>query len=226
MSVHSIGRGAVGIGLLALGAATAAPKAPPAPKPPASIVAAYAFKMSASNQPPRSMQQKIWMKGKKFRVEMTLPQGKQLTFGSPSGVYMMMPGMKGAMKLPPEVAAQGSPSEALIEGVAKLRKEKKVGSEKVGKYQTEIYETKAPSRMPGAGPGATATTRIWVSKDLPIPVKVVTRMPPHFESVQTLQSVTVNGPIPDSLFQLPKGTQVHQAPPPPKGGPGNAPGGR
>jgi outer membrane lipoprotein-sorting protein len=212
---------AAGLALLVGSATLAASKAPA----PTSIVAAYSLKMSASNQPPRSMNQKIWMKGKKFRVELTMPQGKQLTVGNSSGVYMTMPGMKAAMKLPSEIAAKGSPSQMLMGDMAKIRSGKKVGAEKVGRYQTEIYETKAPSRMPGAEPGATSTTRIWVSKDLPIPVKVITRMPPHFESVQTLQSITLNGPIAESMFQLPKGTPIHQPPAPPKGGAGNAPGG-
>jgi hypothetical protein len=113
----------------------------------------------------------------------------------------------------------------LLGNLAKIRSQKKVGSEKVGRYRADIYETKAPSRMPGAGPDATATTRVWVSKELPIPVKVVTRMPPHFESVQTLQSVKLNGPIPETMFQLPKGTKVHESPAPSNGGTRNAPGG-
>jgi outer membrane lipoprotein-sorting protein len=221
MSVLSIGRSAAWLILLGWGAATAATK----PQAPSSIVVAYTLQISASNQPPRSMDQKIWMKGKKFRVEMALPNGKQLTVGNPTGIYMMMPGMNGAMKLPAELAAQAAPQETLVGGLSRIRSQKKVGSEKVGRYETDIYETKGPSPVPGAEPGATATTRVWVSKALPIPVKVVTRMPPHFESVQTLRSVTLNGPVSEALFQLPKGTKIHKEPAPPKGGHGNAPGG-
>lgn len=225
MPVSSIGRCAAWLALAVCGAAVAAEKAAPAKAPPTSLVAAYTLKVSTSDEPPRSIDQKIWLKGEKFRVEMTHPQGKQITFGGPKGVYLMMSGMKGAMKLPAEMAGQGNPGRTLLGQVAKSRSQKKVGAEKVGRYAAEIYETTGPSPIPGAEPGAVATTRVWVSKEVPIPVKVVTRMPPHFESVQTLHSVTLNRSIPETMFQLPKGTPVHETPPPSKGGARNAPGG-
>jgi outer membrane lipoprotein-sorting protein len=149
------------------------------------------------------------MKGKRFRVEMTmLPAGKQIVIGGPDGVYLLVTGMKEAMKLPAQAAAQLGPS-SITPDLAKLRQQKKVGSEKVGRYQADIYEQHAEVQMPGQATKVKTTTRLWISRDVPVPVKTVSTVAGGYRTVSILKSAKVNATIADTLFTLPKGTKVH-----------------
>jgi len=187
-----------------LPAAFAAPA--PAPKP---TIIRYEVQIGMPNKPVQKQDQTIWMKGKRFRVEMTMPPaGKQIVIGGPDGVYLLVTGMKEAMKLPQQAATQMGPS-SITPDLAKLRQQKKVGSEKVGRYKTDIYEQHADIQMPGQTSKVKSTTRIWISRDVPVPVKTVSTLPGGFRTISLLKSAKVNVPIADSLFTLPKGTKVH-----------------
>jgi hypothetical protein len=190
---------------------------------PTSGVLQYETELVIANQPPRKMAQKIWFKGQKFRVENSTPMGSQVTLGGPGGVFMLMPGSKEAMKLPAQKPPKGGVAGLPFGDMARFKQQKKVGSEKVGAYMTDIYEQSIDVKMPGGGPGQKGSTRTWVTPSLPVPVKVVTKMPPSFQTTTVLKSAQLNAAVADSMFQLPKGTKVHAGPAFPRGGPPGAP---
>jgi outer membrane lipoprotein-sorting protein len=187
---------------------------------PTSGVLQYDTELVMANQPPRKMAQKIWFKGQKFRIQNDTPMGNQLTVGGPGGVFVLMPGSKEAMKLPNRMPAKGGVPGLPFGDMARFQHQKKVGSEKVGAYTTSIYEQNIDIKMPGAA--QKGSTRTWVSPTLPVPVKVVTKMPPNFQTTTVLKSVQLNVPVADSLFELPKGTKIRTQssfPGAPPGGP-------
>jgi hypothetical protein len=186
----------------------AAAAAAPAMKP---SIFQYELQVSGPNMQPQKRQQTIWMKGPRYRVETTLlgAKGKELMIGGPDGVYLMVPGMKEAMQLPAQAGAKMGPN--ITADVAQLRKQKKLGTEKVGRYTADIYEQRSEVAVPGAGTKVKNTTRIWISRDVPVPVKTLNTMQGGFRMVQTLKSAKVNVPIADNLFSLPKGTKVRPA---------------
>jgi hypothetical protein len=189
---------------------------------PTSGVLQYETELVMANQPPRKMEQKIWFKGQKFRVENNTPMGNQVTVGDPGGIFVLMPGGKEAMKLPGRSQAKGGVPGLPFGDVARFKHQKKVGSEKVGAYMTEVYEQTIDVKMPGAPAGQKGSTRTWITPTLPVPVKVVTKMPPNFQTTTVLKSVQLNGPVADTLFRLPKGTTIRTRPAMP-GGPAGGP---
>jgi hypothetical protein len=191
--------------------------------PPTSGVLQYETDLVMANQPPRKIGQKIWFKGQKFRLENTMPTGNQVTVGDPNGIFVLMAGSKEAMKLPGRPQAKGGVPGLPFGDVARFKHQKKVGSEKVGAYMTDIYEQSIDVRMPGGPAGQKGSTRTWITPTLPVPVKVVTKMPPNFQTITVLKSAQLNSPIADSMFQLPKGTTIRTRPAMPGGSAGGPP---
>jgi outer membrane lipoprotein-sorting protein len=177
----------------------------------------YETDLVIANQPPRKMAQKIWFKGEKFRIQNDTPMGSQVTVGGPSGVFVMMPGSKEAMKLPNKKPVKKGVPGLPFGDMARFKNQKKVGTQKIGSYMTNIYEQDIDVNMPGAA--QKGTTRTWVTDSLPVPVKVVTKMPPNFQTTTVLKSVKLNAPVADSLFELPKGMKIRTQPSAPSGGP-------
>jgi hypothetical protein len=133
-------------------------------------------------------------------------------------MFILMPGSKEAMRSPIQARRPGTSPVNLFSEVAKIKQHgKKVGSEKVGRYQADIYEQVLPVNQKGIK--GNVTTRTSVSPGVPVPVKVVTKTSMG-QSVMLLKSVKVNPVIPDSMFELPPGTKISA---PPSGGLGARP---
>jgi hypothetical protein len=173
--------------------------------------------------PPRIVT-RLWFKGRYYRWEMTTDRGKIVDLAGPAGSFHLLPGSSEAMQRagPPRPSVSRAPvydipglmmfpSAAMIPAFTR-----KVGTGKVGRYRADIYElrmsfpARGPSRLPAsrATPRQESITRYWVTHDLPAPVKVEVKPPIGPGSVTTLQTARFNIPIPDSMFQLPRGVRI------------------
>jgi hypothetical protein len=173
---------------------------------------------------PMETDQKLWFKGQSYRQENVSNGSKIITLGGPDGTFAILPGRPDALKLsgPMHQNVAGIPGLPVLDSASIQRFAKRVGAAKVGKYQTEVYESrtvlqsapgpkgqKAPTRQ-------TIVTRFWIARDLPAPVKVsVPSMRPGSGPVVTvLKAAHLNPAIPDSMFRVPKGMKVSTPPPP------------
>ena len=113
------------------------------------------------------------------------------------------------MKLPAPLQIPGVPTGVPgvpYGNVSLLRRVmKKVGSERVGRYQAEIYEQ--TTLLNQRGMGRDFTMRFWLAPGIPVPVKVVSNMGTG-QSVTLLKTIQTNTTLPDSMFELPKGTKI------------------
>ena len=83
----------------------------------------------------------------------------------------------------------------------------KVGSEPVGHYFADIYETDDVERQSKA---RRRYFRIWVSHELPVPVKFHSK-DGDVEREEVLKTVQLHVAVPDSVFQLPAGTKIRES---------------
>jgi hypothetical protein len=175
---------------------------------------------------PLTTDQKVWFKGQSYRQESVSTGSKIVTLGGPQGTFALLPGRPDAMQLsgPIRQSTAGIPGLFVLDSASVKRFAKRVGTTKVGRYQTDVYEWRNVFQGVGGTKGKKAparqeiTTRYWISKDLPAPVKVsVPNMGPQGGTVVTLlKAARLNPTLPDSLFQLPKGMKVSSPAPPRK----------
>jgi hypothetical protein len=89
---------------------------------------------------------------------------------------------------------------------------KRIGFEKVGRHLADVYTWDlskiSANSSPTHAPMQPLTSKFWLKRDLPVPVKVVTKDASGLERVMVLKAIELNGPIADSRFHLPKGTTV------------------
>jgi len=193
---------------------------------PASGYFEYEQTMTLRAGRPLTTDQKIWFKGQSYRQESVSTGSKIVTLGGPQGTFVILPGRPDAMKLsgPTHQTTAGIPGLTVLDSASVKRFAKRVGAAKVGKYQADVYEWRNVFQSVGGMKGKKAparqeiTTRYWISRDLPAPVKVtVPNMGPQGGTVVTLlKAARLNPPLPDSLFQLPKGMKVSSPAPPRK----------
>ena len=176
-------------------------------------------------RPPLKMVEKLWFKGPNYRREDISPTSKVVILSGPSGTFVILPGGNGAMKMsgPPSTPKPGrvllSPAPAipgLMYPTAALvpRFAKRVGTETVGRYRAQLYESRGHTPALNGRPPQETVVRYWVSPPLPVPVKIVTKASPGTATVSVLRTAQFNTPVPDTLFRLPKGMKVHAAPTP------------
>jgi len=186
----------------------------------------YEVTASTAGQPPVKSVEKLWFKGRRFRRESITPAGKIVTLGGPGATFLIFPHSSGALEQAGSARAMpGIPGLPMLDVTMIPRRAHKVGAEKVGRYQAEVYESRHSSRRPAGAMGSKApvqqemTSRFWISRDLPVPVKSMTQIKgaPSSQSVTVLTAVRLNIPVPDSMLQLPKGTKI--LPPAPPGRP-------
>jgi hypothetical protein len=186
----------------------------------------YDQTMTAPRRPPMKMVDRLWFKGTSYRREDLYAQNKVLTMNNAAGTYVVMPGSSGAVELaaPAPRGATGRPVPApragtipglmFLDAAAVARTARKVGTEKVGRYTADVYETRVRMPKTQGRPPKDQITRYWVSREQPIPVKVLMKSAPETQTVSVLKTAQFNIPIPDRLFQLPKGTKVRVLSPP------------
>lgn len=180
----------------------------PAHSAPAPVAGVYEYEieMSANGQPGQKMSQKIWVKGARIRRETQTPKGTQTVINAPDGMIVLVPGKNEAMKMPLPPGAAANATGAMFPDLAKVKKMKKVGSEKVGTYMATIHEETMTMNKPGM-PGGQNTTRFWVADGVRVPVKISNKNS-MVQMTMTLKSAQPNAAVPDSMFAVPKGTKV------------------
>lgn len=161
----------------------------------------------------QQMASKLYCQGDKQRMEMNTPGGQMINivdFGT-GKMFTLMPAQKmyiehqglddNSLKQIKEMRTGKTPSNA-----------KKIGSEKMAGYSTDVYLVKDPR----AG-----EAKIWYAPKLKYPIKSAGQGPMGNHSM-TLTNIKEGG-VSGSLFQVPAGYQKFQMP---KGMPGGAmPGG-
>jgi outer membrane lipoprotein-sorting protein len=192
------------VGILVIGAA-AAHSAPAA----VSGVFEYETEMVAKGQPLRKMTQKVWVKGARYRTETTMSKGKEVMISGPDGTIMFSPGSKEAAKMPMRPGAKPAATGSPFGDITKIKQTmKKVGKEKVGDYTADLYEQTTTMNQRGRPPGQ-RSNRYWISDRLPVPVKMMQKLP-VMQVTMTLKSAQPNAPVPDSMFQPPRGMKIRE----------------
>lgn len=144
----------------------------------------------------------LWWKGDRLRMETRGPGGGSITLKRGQTGYAYDP----AKKLAQRVALQNLPgsTDYPFGNPTTAPGFRKTGKEQVGSYACDIYEQASQGR-------GGATTRVWMAKGVPVPVKTVTSGG-GLTSTMSLKRLRQNIAIPDSRFELPRGTRVVDAP--------------
>src|SRR5947209_5696303 len=168
-------------------AAAGAGRAAPAPT---SVIAEYETQTTLQGRVMKSTM-KLWFKGDRRREEQGIARANVVRLYLPDGMYALMPFRKDAMKTPltPQLKARLAHAWD-VETIKKSSK--KVGSEKVGRYQADIYEQTVPLNQQGM-PSGKVTQRVSVAPGVPVPVKVVSSIP--IASVMLLKTIQTNNKI-------------------------------
>jgi outer membrane lipoprotein-sorting protein len=173
---------------------------------------------------------KIWVKGKKARVEVSNPlAGEMIVIADGKTLYQLHPAQKQAVRTDQAKATGGrDPWQIFVANVEQLRRgARKQGTERVEGYLCDIY-TRSDSSQ-----GRSASLRAWITRSLrpPLPLKVVREMKIRRPNANITESLTIrvrnlrlNVPVADRLFTLPQGYRVVEGPPSMPGGGGMAPG--
>lgn len=168
-----------------------------APSVPSSGIIQYAVKQIPDKEPGRTMVQTTWFKRSRVRMETNTPRGRIIDIAGPDGAYTLLPGSRKATKDP----ASGPVTNPFGEIEFAKHHGRRIGSEKLGNYECEIWEQITDLNQPGM-PRGRVTVRQWISPDVGMPVKVDQKMP-GFRTIMRLRWVRVGAKIPDSLFQFP-----------------------
>jgi outer membrane lipoprotein-sorting protein len=176
------------------------------------------MKSTGGSQPAQNVEATFYIKGRNLRSEMATPTGKAIQIVNSKGLFMLLPGSKEAMKIPVPPNASGANPGKPFDDIDKIKRNKKVGAEKVAGYQTDIYEERNVISPPGR-PKLTFSTRYWIASGLHVPVKMVRTHPNGQVMTMILKSADMKASVSDSLFVLPKGTTVREMP----GRPGSPP---
>jgi outer membrane lipoprotein-sorting protein len=174
--------------------------------PPSSGYVEYEMSMGTGQQQQKQVL-KMWFKGQRRRQEVVTPQGPQVQLILPEAVYLMTPGSKEATKIPPQAGVKANKANPFGDIEQLKRGSKKVGSEKVGSYDAEIWEHTAEVSDKLSGKSDKVSSRFFIAPGVPVPVKIV-QVTPMGLMVTELKQFRTNIAIPDTMFQLPKGTKV------------------
>lgn len=146
---------------------------------------------------------KVFVKGEKFRHEMTMGGQKQIMiFQKEKGiVWVLMPQLKMYMEM--TAGGQQDMSPPTPEEMEKMGDKKYLGEEKVNGYKCKKY--RYTPNDPSVGPAT-----MWISKKLNFPIKTEMEgssgpMSMEYKNIQEKK-------IPDSLFTLPAGYQKMSMP--------------
>jgi outer membrane lipoprotein-sorting protein len=162
---------------------------------------------------------KVWVKGKKARVEVRHPlMGDLNVIADGRYIYQISPSQNQATKTDQAKATGGrEPWQMFVANVEQLRQgARKVGAESLEGYRCDVYEQRE------SGKGQSASLRAWITRSLqpPMPLKVVRQVTIERPNAKISQTLTIrlrhlrlDAPLPDSLFTLPKGVRVVEGQP-------------
>ena len=143
-------------------------------------------------------QKKVMIKDDKMRMEVDSPKGRTITIIDGRNVYSYLTSREQALKMtskaPPKISVLADYT-AYLESLDA----KKIGSEKVGQYDCDIYELEDPRTR--------TMSKVWLWRDEAFPVKVENRLS---EGIVTtvMENVKVGIEIDDSFFSVPQGIEI------------------
>ena len=144
---------------------------------------------------------KVWIKGNNMRMEQIAEGEKMITLMKEGTMYLYYPAQKMAMKMDISVGAgqggQENPKD-MMEYLKNI-KAKSLGQERIEGKLCSVYQITYPQTR--------ARGKVWVWKEKKFPLKSV--MTVGSETITTrYRNVQMGINIPDSLFELPPGTQI------------------
>jgi hypothetical protein len=140
---------------------------------------------------------KVFIKGKKMRMEMNTPGNKMVHIMLPEENKTIMLMTKEKMYM--EMTAVNNPSSSPSlnkEDLEKVATLKQLGTETINGYLCDTYQVIFHDKKQG-------TTTQWYSKKLNFPIKMVSQGP-HGDVVTEYQNIK-EGSVPDSSFIIPPG---------------------
>ena len=148
-----------------------------------------------------TMTSKIWIKGNNMRMEQIAQGEKMITLMKEGTMYLYYPAQKMAMKMDISAGAgqggQENPKDMME--YLKSVKAKPLGQERIEGKLCDVYQIIYPQTG--------AKSKIWVWREKKIPLKSV--MTVGSETITTrYRNIQMGINIPDSLFELPPGTQI------------------
>jgi len=149
----------------------------------------------------QTMTSKVWIKGEKMRIEQTAQGQKMITLMKEGAMYLYYPAQKIAMKMDVSAGADQEEQENPKEMVEYLKsiEAKPLGQERIEGKLCDIYQITYPQTG--------ARGKIWVWRGKNFPLKSV--MTVDSETITTeYRNVQMGINIPDSLFEIPPGTQI------------------
>jgi len=156
----------------------------------------------------------IYWKANKVRIESRSPLGDRIVIFDGSTTYIYMPAMNTAVKEKQKLDL-ATLSKTMTQQVGNLKKGKKVGTQKILGYPCDIYT--------GSDAKSKATYKVWIMQGATgIPLKATVQSSQGNMSLNVKKLDLKNSPK-DSLFQLPKGAKIQEAPQGGMGMPGGIP---
>jgi len=158
-----------------------------------------------------TMTSKVWIKGNNMRMEQIADGEKMITLMKEGTMYLYYPAQKMAMKMDISAGAgqggQENPKDMME--YLKSIKAKPLGQEKIEGKLCNVYQiTYSQTGLPAeALAKAGVKSKVWVWREKKFPLKSV--MTVGSETITTrYRNVQMGINIPDSLFELPPGTQI------------------
>ena len=194
-----------------------ATKAKPKPKPVPTIQ--FELATTFAGNPPREMIRRVYIKGSKRRIESAMQKVKMVQLLINDSVVHWQVGQKEAMRFR---LAKGRGLPLLPTDLPDFWKNaKKTGSEKLNSKDCDVYSYQPT--IPGGPPGVPAftapTIKVWVWRERKLAIKTMTEDTGQPARTTEVRKLVVDKPLQDSLFQLPKGVKIKDAPEPPVSSP-------
>ncbi|HNX80641.1 MAG TPA: DUF4412 domain-containing protein [Candidatus Omnitrophota bacterium] len=159
----------------------------------------YDSTMTFAGMPP--IQSTTYLKDKKFRFEMNMPNQKMVYIFDGNNAYMVIPNLGTAMKMPAEKIKEQMAESHDTTDYRNIPGIKKVGDETIDGVSCEVF-TYVRSE---------ANAKIWVSRDIDFPIKSEVQTKDGTVITQN-RNIRKNASINDGLFQLPAGVQLMEMP--------------
>lgn len=143
---------------------------------------------------------RVTAKDQLIRTEFLKGEDTEIVLKNENGIFRYIPKQNVALKLP-DVEAQTNLLDDLDRYIDFLNENegKKVGQEKVGDYETDVYEFKDPITQNAA--------KAWVWTEKQFPIKIEVNAPEGILTI-LISKVNLGGEVDNALFELPSNIQI------------------
>ena len=148
---------------------------------------------------------KVWVKGKKMRVEQIARGTKVVTLMKKGNVHLYYyPSQKMAVKMymPAGIIQRHQENPREMAEYLKSTKAKPLGQEKIEGKLCDIYQVSYPQGIRG---------KVWIWRRKNFPLKLVVGNSGESITIE-YKNLQMSISIPDNLFELPPGTQIEDPP--------------